>query len=283
MILQAQIDVDSKALYLDLLKGCLSRSLFGERHKPLFQPRVSHGWRRIWWNGLYPPVRSLLAAVDLELVRTARFDPELSRIGSYQHSNAESMIGLTGLENVQQCVIDCLRRGVPGDLMECGVWRGGTTILMRAILQLYGDTDRKVWVADSFDGCPKPREEAEAGDKHWENNFIAVHLEQVRENFARYGMLDDRVVFLRGWFSDTLPSAPIGRLAVLRVDADMYSSTMDVLNALYHKVTPSGYVIIDDYYTITICRQAVDEFRSANGITEPIVAVDQCRAFWRVA
>jgi O-methyltransferase len=270
-------------LYLDLLKGCLSRSIFGERYKPLFQPRVARGWRKLWWHVAYPGITAALSRGGLELVRKARFDAHACASGNnYYHSEAESMIGLVGLSNVQYCVTDCLRRGVPGDLMEAGVWRGGATILMRAVLKLYGETQRRVWVADSFEGCPKPREEAEKGDRHWENNFIAVGLEQVKDNFRRYGLLDGQVVFLKGWFCDTLPNAPVERLAVLRVDGDMYSSTMDVLRAMYHRVSPGGYVIVDDYYTIDNCRKAVDEFRAERGISNPVQRVDFCRAFWQV-
>ena len=271
-----------KELYLELLKGCLTRNVIGERYRPLLPPTAPQGWRRIWWRGLYPVISPALDRAGLELVRKSRFDPEVNARGAYQHSEAESMIGLTGLSNVQECVTDCLNRGVPGDLMEAGVWRGGTTILMRAILHLYSDKQRKVWVADSFEGCPRPREEAERGDRHWQNRFIAVNLETVQENFRRYGLLDDQVCFLRGWFCDTLPNAPVERLAVLRVDGDMYSSTMDVLRAMYHRISPGGYVIIDDYYTIDICRKAVDDFRAEQGITATIQPVDFCRAFWQV-
>lgn len=275
-------DRNAGSLYTELLKGCLSRSLFGERYRPLVRPRVSRGWRRLWWRAVYPVVSRTLEQVGLELVRQAHFDAEACARGGYQHSEAESMIGLTGLSNVQECVIDCLHRDVPGDLMEAGVCRGGTTILMRALLIVYGDSHRRVWVADSFEGCPKPREEAERGDRHWENGFIAVGLEEVQENFKRYGMLDDRVRFLRGWFCDTLPNAPIEKLAVLRIDGDMYSSTMDVLRAMYHRVSPGGYVIIDDYYTIDNCRKAVDEFRAERGITSKVRPVDFCRGYWQV-
>jgi O-methyltransferase len=269
-------------LYLELLKGCLTRNIIGERYRPLLPPLMPKGWRRLWWRGVYPVVRPVLDRVGLAVVRKSRFNADLNARGEYAPSEAESMIGLTGLSNVQECVVDCLRRGVPGDLMEAGVWRGGTTILMRAILNLHGDTERKVWVADSFEGCPKPRDEAERGDRHWLNNFIAVDLETVQENFRRYGLLDDQVCFLRGWFSDTLPNAPIERLAVLRIDGDMYSSTMDVLRAMYHRVSPGGYVIIDDYFTIDICRKAVDDFRAEHGIDSAIQPVDSCRAFWQI-
>jgi O-methyltransferase len=269
-------------LYLELLKQCLSRSIFGERFKPLLKPRSVAKWKWLWWHVVYPTVERVLSRVDLELVRKAHFDRQACQNGFYYHSEAESMIGITGLNNVQNCVTDCLRRGVPGDLLEAGVWRGGTTILMRAVLLAYGDADRKVWVADSFEGCPKPQDPSEHTDRHWFNNFLCVPLEQVRANFERYGLLDDRVIFLPGWFAESLPNAPIHKLAVLRVDADMYSSTLDVLHALYGKVSKDGYVIIDDYFTIEACRRAVDEFRAARNIKTKIQNVDDCRAFWQV-
>jgi O-methyltransferase len=85
---------------------------------------------------------------------------------------------------------------------------------------------------------------------------LAVSLEQVKANFDRYGLLDDQVRFLKGWFRDTLPVAPIERLAVLRLDGDMYESPMDTLVNLYPKLSEGGYVIVDDYGAIPACRQA---------------------------
>jgi O-methyltransferase len=98
-------------------------------------------------------------------------------------------------------------------------------IFMRAVLKAYGDTHRLVWVADSFQGLPKPdptRYPADAGDTSWQSSYFRVSLDQVKANFARYGLLDNQVRFLVGWFRDTMPTAPIEQLAVLRIDADLY-------------------------------------------------------------
>jgi len=89
------------------------------------------------------------------------------------------------------------------------------------------------------------------------------------------------VRFLKGWFRDTLPAAPIERLAVLRLDGDMYQSTMDTLVNLYPKVSQGGYVIVDDYGAIPACRQAVNDYRAANGITEEIRDIDWTGIFWQ--
>src|SRR5262249_7945660 len=158
---------------------------------------------------------------------------------------------LKRLENLKFCVETAIRDGVPGDLIETGVWRGGACIFMRAILEAYGDKQRKVWVADSFAGLPKPNEakyDADRGDKHHTFGDLAVPRETVEKNFEQYGLLDDQVRFLEGWFKDTLPSAPINSLAVMRLDGDMYESTIQALEALYPKLSPGGFVIIDDYF-----------------------------------
>jgi O-methyltransferase len=152
------------------------------------------------------------------------------------------------------------------------------------VLKAYGDTERKVWVADSFQGLPKPDPErwpADADDTFWTVEQLAVSLDEVKANFERYGLLDDRVCFLAGWFKDTLPTAPIERLALLRLDGDMYGSTMDALEALYPKVSPGGYVIIDDYGAIQNCKEAVEDYRNAHRIIDPMEWVDWTGVWWQ--
>jgi O-methyltransferase len=199
-------------------------------------------------------------------------------------ADAETMVGFRRLDQLTKCAVDVCEQGIPGDLLEAGVWRGGACILMRGVLAALGDESRKVWVADSFEGLPKPDIEkypADANDPHWTFTQLAVGIDEVKNNFRRYDLLDDQVVFLQGWFSETLPTAPIDRLAVLRVDGDMYGSTMDVLSALYSKVSPGGYVIIDDYGAIKSCRQAVEDFRELHSIDSPIEWIDWTGVFWR--
>jgi O-methyltransferase len=193
------------------------------------------------------------------------------------------MIGTKRLLNLRYCVRTVIEDQVPGDFIETGVWRGGACIFMRGALRVYGDTSRTVWVADSFEGLPKPdpKYPADNDDKFWTFDALRVSLEQVKENFARYGMLDDRVKFLKGWFKDTLPTAPIEKLAILRLDGDMYESTMDGLKALYDKVSPGGFIIVDDYYCVKGCQTAVDEFRDERRIRDEIFNIDGMGSYWR--
>ncbi len=242
----------AKQLYLDLLKRCLSNVIYRD-------PSSLHGEAR---------------AFDLA-----------SRVEGRDWPNqAHTMIGLHRLDNLHFCVEDVLARGVPGDLMETGVWRGGAAILMRAILKANSVTDRLVWAADSFAGLPPPDPAKYPLDASLTfNRFkeLAVSLEEVQQNFRRYDLLDDQVRFLKGWFRDTLPAAPVKRLAVLRLDGDLYESTMDALVHMYPRVSSGGYVIIDDYGDIPACRQAVLDYRDRHRIAEEIMPIDWSGAFWQ--
>lgn len=204
--------------------------------------------------------------------------------GSDWPTLAHTMSGLARLDNVQSCVERALADGVPGDLIETGVWRGGVCILMRAILKAHGVTDRIVWVADSFAGFPDTGPEGHVLDRefsfHQYNDQLAVSAESVKENFRRYDLLDEQVSLLRGWFAETLPTAPIDRLAVLRLDGDLYDSTMDALVNLYPKLSVGGFAIIDDY-GIESCAEAVDAYRSKVGIHDEIVPIDDTCVYWR--
>ena len=189
-----------------------------------------------------------------------------------------TMTGLQRLDDLQRCVESVVRDGVEGDLIEAGAWRGGASILMRATLDALGDADRTVWVADSFQGFPVD----EAGE-HIDlstYDFLAVPIEEVRENFARFGC-EEGVRFVPGFFEDTLPSLAGGRWAIVRLDGDTYEATMTALDALYPGLAAGGYLVIDDYGALEECRRAVEDFRARHGIEEPIEQIDWTGARWR--
>lgn len=248
---------DARRSHLDLLKRTLTNTLF--RSEP-----------------------------DLD---TTEMNRSMLMIRHYIEGAAISMLPLVRLDNIEACVADVIDRQIPGDLIETGVWRGGATIFMRAVLMTYGATDRTVWVADSFEGLPKPdaerfpleaRAQKGATIQHGFKN-LAASLDEVKGNFSAYGLLDDQVEFLTGWFKDTLPAAPIGRLAVMRLDGDLYELTMDSLVNLYDRLSIGGYVIIDDYGedAWTYCRRAVEDFRRDRNIADPMQAVDYTCYYWQ--
>jgi O-methyltransferase len=199
-------------------------------------------------------------------------------------AEAETMIGMQRLTSLQHCVETVLAEDIPGDLIECGVWRGGACILMRAVLAAHGDTTRCVWLADSFAGLPRPDTANYQADKGLRldlfSGILGVPEAEVKANFERYGLLDEQVRFLPGWFKDTLHDAPIDRIAVLRLDGDLYESTIQALDALYPRLSPGGFCIIDDY-AIPACRQAVADYREKHGISAEITDIDRTGALWR--
>jgi glycosyltransferase involved in cell wall biosynthesis len=240
------------ASYLDLVERCLLNTIYED---PAFDP----------WSG-------------------GSYKPEVRRLGRDWPSMAHTMIGELRLRNFRELIERTIVGGVPGDIIETGVWRGGACIMARAVLKAHQVTDRTVWVADSFEGLPPPdasRYPADDGDRHFEMDQLAVSMEMVQENFRKYGLLDQQVKFLKGWFKDTLPTAPIDKLAVLRLDGDMYQSTMEAITALYDKLQPGGFVIVDDYGAVAGCRQAITDFRVQRDIEDAIIDIDGLGVYWR--
>lgn len=267
-------------LYLDLLKKVLidlNRIDKGE-YKPL-----------TWYNlnrkqKLLLPLEKLLRKKNYTICKHIVPDINKRIVGSDWPTFADSMIGLKRLDNIQFCIEQVLANGIKGDLIETGVWRGGAVIFMRAVLKAHGITDRVVWVADSFEGLPKPDVDKyihDRGDSHHLQTMLNVSLEDVKYNFKKYDLLDDQVKFIKGWFKDTLPDAPIEKLSVLRLDGDMYESTMDTLASLYPKLSNGGYIIIDDWNVIKACKAAVEDYRARNKIRDEIISIDQTGVFWK--
>ena len=158
---------------------------------------------------------------------------------------------------------------VPGDFVECGVWRGGAAFLMADCLRRAGVRNRKVWLFDSFQGLPDPREidgpaareHADNPDSPWYFDNCAASLEEVRRAAHQLG-LEDYVELVEGWFDDTLPAyrSRLGEIAILRIDCDWHASVKCCLDNLYDNVSPNGFVVFDDYFTFDGAAVAVHEF-----------------------
>ncbi len=244
--------MDIKSKYITLLKACISNTIYGD---PPMDP---------WSNKTY--------------------DPKLREGGLDWPSLAHTMIGSKRLDNLQYCCEEVIGNNIPGDFVECGVWRGGATILMTGIAEIYNEKNRKIWVCDSFEGLPAPNPElypSDKDDKHFEYEELSVSLENVKENFKKYGLLNENVTFLRGWFKDTLKGFSSNNISVLRADADLYESTTDILTNLYNKVSNGGFVIIDDFHAIEACKKATMDFRNSNSITEKIQEIDGVGVYWQ--
>jgi O-methyltransferase len=191
-------------------------------------------------------------------------------VGLEWPSLAHTMVGQKRLQNIRALCELVEHEGIPGSFVECGVWRGGASMYARACLS----PERKVVCCDSFNGLPHDSTEPEYATF----DFLRVSKDEVEQNFRNYG-LHNNVEFVQGWFKDTLPKVE-GPIAILRADGDMFSSTIDILANLYDKVSPGGYIIIDDY-VLPPCAMAVTTFRDFHDITAPLVDIDGCGSFWR--
>jgi hypothetical protein len=260
-------------LYIDMVKRAVLNIPYVDAEINPIQP---HG-------SLRKVVLKLFGRAGIQLAH-ARRGNYAARLKGHDFSDiSHSMLSMQRLDNVQYAVETVIKEGVPGDFIETGVMRGGAIILMRAILKAYGVTDRVIWAADSFEGLPAPDVEKYPEDRgaEWHlRPLTEVGVDMVRRNFDRYGLLDDQVKFLKGWFRDTLHVAPVERLAILRLDGDLYESTMDALVPLYPKLSPGGFVIVDDY-NLEMCRKAIHDYRDKHGITDAIVPIDDAGVYWR--
>ena len=289
--------------------------------------------RRTVANLIYEDRPAWLVRADRTLAIVDSFDLESRLVGRDQPTQAFSMIGWKRLEQLQQCIEQVLLDGVPGDLIELGVARGGAAVLMRAVLKAHDCRDRRVFACDTYEYISPAQSAANSfwmptvarilaaiPGARWrryltksifqkyqrsfpptenpsedlvqitlfhlrhpetEMQLRGTGVEHVRSHFARFGLWDDQVVLLKGFFADTIPHAPIEQLAVLRLDGDTFESTRDALNLTYAKLSPGGYCIIDDYWAFTECRRAVEEYRTAHGIQEAIVSIDKDGVYWR--
>jgi O-methyltransferase len=187
------------------------------------------------------------------------------------------------MDHLQFLLEETIRLNIPGDFIETGVWRGGASIFAAAVFLAYSqtcpsDSCRRVFVADSFRGIPPvdvdayPADAAHAGAEETEL-FRDTSAQRVRDSFAAHGALSDAVVFIEGWFRDTLPAARLthfSRFAVLRLDGDTYEATWLALDCLYDLLSPGGFVIVDDFTDWVGCRRAVADFRALRAVAAPV-------------
>lgn len=200
-------------------------------------------------------------------------------------ATAVTMVGTQRLENLRWISDEIITNNVEGDFVETGVWRGGVCIYMASLFKAMEQTNRKVWVCDSFEGLPPANPEkypADAGDPHYGIQELAIPLEQVKHNFERYEVLSDNVKFIKGFFRDTMPTIEVEKIAILRLDGDMYESTIDVLDYLYPRLSVGGYCIIDDY-GLPNCAAAVNDYREKHGITDEMtfIAPYKSSLYWK--
>jgi hypothetical protein len=169
---------------------------------------------------------------------------------------------------------------IPGDIIECGVYKGGQIMAMILTLLTYDIKNREIYLYDTFEGVPMPEPwekavkhggsavkrykkfEREDGSSGW----CRSELDEVKNNVLSLQYPEKRIHFIKGLVEDTLPKSNHKSVALLRLDTDLYSSTKTELEILYPKVPSNGVVIIDDYGHWSGSKKAVDEYINKNNL-----------------
>jgi len=254
--------------YLYLLRKCLTRGIFEDGSFAVCPPEGG------------------------AVISKAQHDPFKRERGRDWPQHAETMIGERRLADLQDNLLTVMKHEIPGDYVECGIWRGGTVILAAKLFELYNQEERIAWGFDSFEGLPKGgRYTQDLKDKHhtW-NDVFSVGIEEVKNNFERYHVQPWHWALVKGWFADTCPTwakvqGDERQISVLRIDGDMYEGTYDSLSNLYDKVAPGGFIIVDDYGDVTACREAVQDYllsiKAKRSVTLAMHEIDHTAVRWR--
>jgi len=173
-----------------------------------------------------------------------------------------TMVGHDRLYDLFDLMHEMEEKNTPGEIVECGVWRGGAAAIMGHVIKHFGYR-RRMWLFDSFEGLPKPTvEDGIVAQEQYDKDRGLSSVDDVKSILKKLLIDLNFINFVPGWFSDTLPVSKekINQIAILRLDCDWYESTKTCLNNLYQLVVPGGYIIIDDYGSWVGARKAVDEF-----------------------
>lgn len=196
----------------------------------------------------------------------------------YERCRAYTMTSLERMYGLYQAVNYVLDAGVPGDVVECGVWKGGSSMLAARTLLLRNDTSRLIYLFDTFAGMSEPSEEdvrfdgADAGstwsetkDANNQSTWCNSPVDEVRSNLLSTGYPAERLIFVQGKVEDTIPRPDPSEIAILRLDTDWYESTLHEMRHLYPRLSEGGVVIIDDFGWWNGARKAVEEYLAECG------------------
>lgn len=219
--------------------------------------------------------------IPVDMLRDAAFMEIFHACRPYTMSSPERMYSLF------QAVTYVVEQGIEGDFVECGVWKGGSSMIMALRLQQLGDTRRKIYLYDTFEGMSEPTEKDQShrgekaesllnkAQKEADYSVWAYSpIEHVQANLAKTGYAADQLVFVKGKVEDTIPATIPAQIALLRLDTDWYESTKHELIQLYPLLSDKGPLIIDDYGHWEGARQAVDEYFTQQALTPYLHRID---------
>jgi O-methyltransferase len=227
----------------------------------------------ISYQALYYGSLLLVCCRAISVIRPRSFLDALKVVWLIHRVKPYTAVFVPRLAALHRLSRDVQRRELRGDIVECGVYNGGSSALIASVCCTHSSARRHIWLFDSFEGLPPPTEKD--GDKAkacgW---WCHGDLELVARVYEKLRIPWELVHIIKGWFHETFPQVEVGEIALLHIDADWYDSVKLCLERFYDHVSPGGYVVIDDYGHWEGCRHAVDEFLNGRGIDVPLTVVD---------
>lgn len=218
-------------------------------------------------------IKIFIPAIEKEFGSWKEFKEQIKKF----HSRY-TMIGNKRLDNIKYCIEQCIINNIEGDIIECGVWRGGAMMYTKKCLQEFS-SKKTIFLADSFCGLPEPTYAEDINLRYCDSLYLSVSLQETLDNFNKFNLLDN-VIPIVGWFKDTLPLFN-NKLSIIRLDGDLYESTMDSLINLYPLLSNNGFIIIDDYHIVNACKLAVDTYIDKHNLNVKIIPIDRDAVYWQ--
>ena len=220
---------------------------------------------------------------------TAQLPPDFGwrQIAIWDKVHPYTMTGPIRIYSLIEAVRYIVKNDIPGDFLECGVYKGGSMMAVALTLMSMGVSDRKLWLFDTFAGMPKPEDvdvnfrgkpAIEKFSRHRiddeSSTWVNVPLEDVRDAMRLTGYPEKNINYIKGMVEDTIPGQAPELLALLRLDTDWYRSTKHEMVHLYPRVSSKGVVIVDDYAFFKGAQKAVDEYLAENDLRPMLHRID---------
>ncbi|MEQ9620629.1 TylF/MycF/NovP-related O-methyltransferase [Coleofasciculus chthonoplastes] len=206
----------------------------------------------------------------------ADLDPMLKVIPELERLNSYSLSRLQVLKKLYSLGQDVVNRKIPGDFVECGVCNGGSAA---AIASAFGNTERKVWLYDSFMGLPAAKEIDGSDAAKYFGRFVGAE-EKVQEAMRIVHFPEENYIIRKGWFENTFNEPLPQAVSILHIDADWYDSVMLSLKTFYERVADGGVIILDDFGHWEGCREAFYDFIAQHDLKPLLERCGHTQAFW---
>ena len=214
------------------------------------------------------------------------FDMDLEFQPIHEKTRAYTMTTMANMYALHKAVQYVAKYEIPGDIVECGVWKGGSMMIVALTLLSLGDLNRQLWLYDTYTGMTEPEDRDVDPDdfpahNRWKkaerddvNLWNMVAFDKVKKSMYSTGYPQDKMIFVKGKVEDTIPGNIPNAIALLRLDTDFYESTYHQLNHLFPKLSPNGVLIIDDYGYWKGSREATDQYFAKNHVQILLHRVD---------